>query len=64
MNQLIRRVDLVYRVVTGATVADWLGHWKLPPQTLVLQTVDQARFHDLYLQYIADYATVSFDKIA
>ena len=40
----------------GATVADWLGHWKRKAQTLVLQHVHESAFHDLYLDYISDYA--------
>jgi purine nucleosidase len=47
----------------GATVADWLDHWKRPAQTTALRKVDAERFHALYLQYVSDFAAVSFASL-
>lgn len=45
-------------VCVGMTIADWAGHWKKTPQTLVLKRVDNDAFQAAYLSYIADFAGV------
>jgi hypothetical protein len=45
-------------------VADWLGHWGKVPQTLVLQRVDESHFHDIYIDYVKDFAGVEFATLA
>ncbi len=52
------------QLTKGTTVADWLGHWGKVPQTLVLQRVDESHFHDIYIDYVKDFAGVEFATLA
>lgn len=57
-------VETKGELTKGTTVADWRGHWGKPPQTLVLQKVNEARFHDLHLGYLQEFVGVDFAALA
>jgi hypothetical protein len=52
-------VETAGNITTGATVADWGGHWRnRVPQTTVLLHVDSDAFYRIFLERIAQYTFI------